>query len=201
MKKILTLLSCLIFLSLTTIAQQSNAVYKIILNASGLALDANEADGNNGKVRLMQNNGSNGQNWKIVNVGGNNYQITLGAFALDAAGETYSKNGGLVHLWQSNGKFTQIWKISPLGNGKYSITLNKNGKSLDADAAQIYQNNCTIQLWDYRANNIDQIWNLVPVPAIPVPVVLPPQPTQITDNPQVFDRRNNSQLPEGKYIL
>jgi Ricin-type beta-trefoil lectin domain-like len=44
-------------------------------------------------------------------------------------------------------------------NGVFSIVL-ENGKALDADAGNVNNNDCTVQIWDYIYNSPNQKWNI-----------------------------------------
>lgn len=135
------------------------AKYYIVNKNSGLVLDIEENNKNNGGnvIQWTKNGGSN-QQFKAVSTGDGYYYLVsaMHGKVLDVDNKS-KENGANVHMWDKNNGTNQQWSVDFV-DGAYAYVVSRNsGKSLDADDWSTTPGGNVIQ-WQLGTMQANQLW-------------------------------------------
>ena len=127
----------------------SNRYYKITAKQSGKVIEVEDFSQENGAViQLWEDIGADSQQWKIVQMAGNDYKIVCknSGKVMDTV-TAGTENGTWVHQWENLDVESQLWNFVKNEDGSYKIISKLCGKCLDV-AELSTENGARIQIWD-----------------------------------------------------
>ena len=114
--------------------------------------------------QLTCNGGAN-QDWTLVAVGSNQYQVinNLSGLCLDVYGYS-TKNGAKIDEYTCEGShhLNQIWSLKPSSGGGYALVSANSGKCLDVTGAST-ANGVQLDQWPCVSGAANQSWIFHPV--------------------------------------
>jgi hypothetical protein len=133
----------------------ANGTYKVVNQASGLALDVYGAGTGNGTaVDTWPYNGNSNDKWTLTSLGNDCYELVgVGSGkSLDVAGQSTAP-GATLDIYSYNDQTNQQWLIVPaVDSGTYTIEGVQSGNFLDSTTKGA---TCTMEAND---GNSDQEW-------------------------------------------
>jgi hypothetical protein len=141
----------------------SNRYYTITAKLSGKAMEVeNFSQEDGGLIQLWESNGVESQQWKIVQMSGNDYKIVCknSGKVLDTV-TAGTENGTWVHQWENLDVESQLWNFEKNEDGSYKILSKLCGKCLDV-AELSAENGARVQIWD-DLNGENQKWEIKPI--------------------------------------
>jgi len=141
----------------------SNRYYRITAKQSGKVAEVEDSSQENGGViQLWEDNGVDNQQWKIVQMSGNDYKIVCKSSGkvIDTV-TAGTENGTWVHQWENLDVESQLWNFAKNEDGSYKITSKLCGKCLDI-AELSAENGAKIQIWD-DLDGENQKWEIKPI--------------------------------------
>jgi hypothetical protein len=138
----------------------SGAVYQLVNQQSGKALDNARATADGAAVIQWTSNTGTQQQWTVTDVGGGSYKLVCkySGKALDNGSAT--TDGAGVMQWTDHGGTQQSWAITDVGGGSYKLISRRSGKALDS-AGSTTDGTTVVQRTDSGATS--QKWRLVRV--------------------------------------
>ena len=122
----------------------SGAVYKLVSQRSGKALDNGNTTTEGAAVTQRTASGGTPQQWTITDVGGGFFKLIsrVSGKALDNGNTT--SDGAAAIQWTDNGGTPQQWAINDVGGGLFRLLSRQSGKALDngnttAEGASVIQ--------------------------------------------------------------
>lgn len=141
----------------------SNRYYTITAKQSGKAMEVeNFSQDNGGLIQLWENNSTESQEWKIVQMSGDDYKLVCknSGKVMDTV-TAGTENGTWVHQWENLDVESQLWNLVKNEDGSYKILSKFCGKCLDVAELSI-ENGARIQIWD-DVNGENQKWEIEPI--------------------------------------
>lgn len=108
----------------------SGAIYKLICERSGMALDNFNVTTDGRQAVQWSDNGGTPQQWRVTDVGSGYYKLVniMSGKALD--NNNLTTDGAAVAQWPDNGGSPQRWRVTEVG-GAYKLICERSGKALD----------------------------------------------------------------------